>query len=126
MATPESSAPAQPSTRTTRGLALYRERAGEIERIGPHLYAVPSCTSGKHQVSTRPGYEACTCRDFEHHGGVCKHLYAALIFRSKSGECAVCRVHRPRRELREAGPDHLGFYEDDLLCKPCARRHGAL
>ncbi len=40
----KSSAPTPPATRTTRGLALYRDYAGEIVRTGPHTYEVPSCT----------------------------------------------------------------------------------
>ncbi len=121
----KSSAPTPPATRTTRGLALYRDYAGEIVRTAPHTYEVPSCTgSGIYEVDLRS--ESCSCPDRPTEGEVCKHTFAALIFRAKAGECVGCRVHRPRRELFEAGPDHLGFYEDDLLCKPCARRHGVL
>ncbi len=117
------SVPAPPSTRTTRGLALYRDHAAEIVRTGPHRYRVPSCTgSAIYEVDLRS--ENCSCPDRPPKGETCKHVTAAVVFRAKAGECAVCRVHRPRRELFEAGPEHLAFYEDDLLCKPCARRHG--
>jgi hypothetical protein len=121
----EKSVPPPPTTRTTRGIKLHRDHAAEIVRSAPHRYRVPSCTgSAIYLVDLRS--ESCSCPDRPPEGAVCKHVTAALIFRSKAGECVGCRVHRPRRELREAGPDHLVFYEDDLLCKPCARRHGAL
>jgi hypothetical protein len=119
------SVPAPPATRITRGLALYRGYAGEIVRTAPHTYEVPSCTgSAIYEVDLRS--ESCTCPDRPPKGEVCKHVVAALVFRAKAGECVGCRVHRPRRELREAGEEHLTFYADDLLCKPCARRHGVL
>ncbi len=117
------SVPPPPATRTTRGIKLYRDHAAEILRTGPHTYEVPSCTGSASYLVDLRG-ESCTCPDRPPEGGVCKHVTAAVVFRSKAGECVGCRVHRPRRALREAGPDHLVFYEDDRLCRSCARRHG--
>jgi hypothetical protein len=112
-----------PTTRTTRGIKLYRDHAGEIVRTGPHTYAVPSCAgSASYLVDLRS--ENCSCPDRPPRGMACKHVVAALIFRAKAGECAVCRVHRPRRELLEAGEEHPMFCPDELLCRSCARRHG--
>jgi hypothetical protein len=113
--------------RARRALALYRDHAGEITQVAPWTYAVPSCSGdGLHQVCVRPGHEACTCRDFEHHGAEtpCKHIIAALVWRAKSAECAACKVRRLRRELYEVGPDHLTWYEGDELCHECAGRAG--
>ena len=53
---------APPSTRVTRGIALHREHADEIERTGIHTYCVPSCTgSGSYTVYT--DLRCCTCPD---------------------------------------------------------------
>ncbi len=125
MATTKDSAPAHPTIRNTRGIEFYREHAGGIFRTAPHTYLVPSCSGGAvYEVDLRG--ESCSCPDRPPEGEICKHTVAALIFRSKAGECAVCRVHRPRRELREAGEGHPMFCPDELLCRRCARRHGVL
>lgn len=122
-----SAATRTPTTREQRGLQLFRDHAGEITQIAPWTYAVPSCSGdGIHQVHIRDGREACTCRDFEHHGddSPCKHIYAAILWRAKSGECADCKTRKLRRELVEVGPDHLTWFEDDALCWTCAGKVG--
>lgn len=116
-----------PPARARRALDLYRDHADEIEQVAPWTYAVPSCSGdGVHQVCIRQDREACTCRDFEYNGAEtpCKHVYAAMVWRSKSGECADCKVRRLRRELYEVGEGHEVWYADDLLCRTCAKRHG--
>jgi hypothetical protein len=119
------SVPPPPTTRTTRGIKLHRDHAASIVRTAPHTYEVPSCTGGTiYEVDLRS--ESCTCPDRPPRGEVCKHTFAALIFRIKAGECVGCGVHRPRRELREAGEGHPMFCPDELLCRRCARRHGVL
>ena len=127
--TKDSAATRTPTTREDRGLQLFRDHAGEIERIGPHLYSVPSCSGdGVHQVCVREGYEACTCRDFEHRGEEvhCKHIEAAKVWKSRAGECVVCGVHRLMRELVEVQDWHesLTWFVGDILCKGCGRRAG--
>ncbi len=88
------SLPPAPATRTTRGIKLHRDHAAEIVRSAPHTYEVPSCTgSATYSVDLRS--ETCTCPDRPPEGEVCKHTFAALVFRAKAGECVGCRVHRP-------------------------------
>ena len=82
MATTESSATAPPPTRELRGLALYRERGDEIERIAPHTYSVPSCT-GETTYTVRLDRPRCDCPDFECHQVPCKHIYAATVAAAK-------------------------------------------
>ncbi len=76
----------QPSTRTERGIKLFRERHAEIERTGPSSYLVPSC-SGEHAyvVNLKP-FVCCTCPDHKRAkdlGEVCKHAAAAIIVHAK-------------------------------------------
>ncbi len=83
MATTKDSAPAHPSTRELRGIALYRDHAGEIEHTAPHVYVVPGCKGGTYAVHLKR--ETCTCPDHERHPElVCKHRYAATIKAAKS------------------------------------------
>lgn len=124
---PRATSATRAPARARRALELYRDHGHEIEQVAPWTYSVPSCTGdGVHQVCIRPGREACTCRDFEFCGQDthCKHILAAMMWRSKSGECADCKVRRLRRELYEVGPDHLTWYADDELCRGCAGKAG--
>ena len=77
--------PAPPSTRTERGIALYRERHDEIKRTGPYTYRVPSCSGAdSYIVDVRAGF--CLCPDHQRAkalGEACKHRTAAEIFRAK-------------------------------------------
>lgn len=117
------------TTREERGYALFRDYSGEIWRVEPYLYRVPSCSGNTvYLVTTKRGAEYCPCPDFEYrgsrNGSRCKHLEAALIFRSKSGECASCKTRVLRRELVEVVGDHPIFFVADELCGECAKRHG--
>ena len=67
-----------PNTRELRALELYRERGGEIRRVGQDLYLVPSCTGrGFYSVDYRE--ETCDCPDFLYSGENCKHILALAI-----------------------------------------------
>jgi hypothetical protein len=65
------------NSRALRGLALFRERGDEIEPLGKGRYHVPSCNG--HDPYTvdlgifhdEPGFEACTCRDFQDRKETC-------------------------------------------------------
>ncbi len=57
--------------------------AGEIERILPHTYSVPSCSGGKTYVVRLAPRVRCECPDFERRGEPCKHVYAATVAASK-------------------------------------------
>ncbi len=81
------SVPAPPTTRELRGLALYRERADEIEHIGHGVYMVPGCSGGTYTVdlavfTDEP--ETCSCPDYQRHKQPCKHVYAATVARAKA------------------------------------------
>ena len=72
-----------PDARALRALALYRDRGTEIERTGPWTYLVPSMSGGKaHAVNYRR--ETCDCRDMEHRGVLCAHVYVIGIHRAKT------------------------------------------
>jgi hypothetical protein len=94
MATTKDTAP--PSTRVTRGIALYREYGDQIERTGIHTYRVPSCTgSGTYTVYS--DLRCCSCPDHPRAkaaGERCKHYYAVEILISK---------RRAARRLERAG-----------------------
>jgi hypothetical protein len=138
MATPSLAQPAHPSTtdlehvsgiaaRVLRGQKLYREHAEEI-RFEDGVWFVPSqhdATSVYEVVIGRRG-EFCECRDFEYQGGGCKHVIAATIAKAKSAPCVSCGKRFRHRELYPVPADNLTFFEDELLCRGCARAHGML
>lgn len=79
------------TTRAQRGINLYREYRDQIDRVGPAVYTVPSC-SGDHAytVYLRP-VVICTCLDSKRAkglGAVCKHAHAAQIAHSKRARTA--------------------------------------
>ena len=84
MATTKDSAPAHPSTRTTRGISLYREHGDEITRILPFVYEVPSCSGETTYIVHLAPRERCECADFERRAEPCKHIIACTIKRAKS------------------------------------------
>ena len=70
--------------RVRRGLALYRERGGEIEPRPSGGYSVPSCTgSQSYRVSLADGGR-CGCRDFRKRRVACKHIFCLTVHRAKS------------------------------------------
>jgi hypothetical protein len=121
---PFHAAPAQPSTREQRGLALYRERAAEIKHVRGAIWSVPSCTrAGVYLVDLADGI--CTCADMPPAGEVCKHTTAATIARAKSGVCSGCGGRPRRRDMVEVlEENHLTFFEGDQLCRTCADAAG--
>lgn len=105
MDTRESSAPAHPTTRITRGLALYRDHAGEIEPLGKGVYRVPGCSGGTYTVDLDVfggGEESCNCPD---RAPLCKHIYAAAIFRTKAR--AKARREQAKRTAARASAANL-------------------
>ena len=48
----------------------------------------------------------------------------------KAASCSACGQRFPRRELREIGPEEaswsLTVCEGQVLCRPCACRHGVI
>jgi hypothetical protein len=73
------------TTRLQRGIALYRERGAEIERIGIDTYRAPSCTGeDSYLVFTDMG--CCACPDHraaKKAGEACKHRIAVEVFVAK-------------------------------------------
>lgn len=73
------------TTRTQRGIALYREHGDRIIRRMANVYEVPSCTGDStYMVDTSLGY--CSCPDNDRAkalGTSCKHRVAAEIVRAK-------------------------------------------
>ncbi len=91
------SVPAPPSTRELRGLALYRDHAGEIEPLGKGHYAVPGCSGGVYVVDLAVfgGEESCSCPDHARHPEYsCKHLIAVSLYRAKSRAKARREQHQ--------------------------------
>jgi uncharacterized Zn finger protein len=76
---------ASKTTRTQRGIALYREHGDRIIRRMAHVYSVPSCSGDStYTVDTSLGF--CTCPDHDRAkalGTICKHRVAAEIVQSK-------------------------------------------
>jgi len=72
--------------RAERAMRLYNERGQEIRKVGPQTYLVPGCSAEAYTVDLKA--ETCTCPDYEHRcaeeeGLLCKHIYAAVIYREK-------------------------------------------
>ncbi len=95
-ARPEYTVPEATRARVARGLALYRERAGEIEPQGRGIYTVPGCRGGAYTVNLAVlgGEESCSCPDFRRHKTPCKHVFAATLFRAK--------IQRPAWKAQQA------------------------
>jgi hypothetical protein len=72
---PQSSAKA----RSVRAFDLYRTHGRKIVRLAENIYRVPS-QDGERSYDVLYGErEECVCRDFEFHGGPCKHILAVGI-----------------------------------------------
>ena len=143
MATAESSASTPPATttldlehvgpiaaRVLRAQALFAERGGLIEKVGPDFYLVPS-QDGERFYHVDYREESCDCPDFTYRGVACVHVYAVGVKLAKrrakkSAACDGCSGVFPRRDLFEVGDDHLTFFEGDELCRECALDHGVL
>ncbi len=123
----ESSAPAHPSTREARGLALYRGHKDEI-RFERGVWLVPSLSEKTTVYEVKIGTKgsSCECADHSHRGVDCLHIHAATVARAKTRECAGCSGRFRGRDLVDVGDDSLVFFEGDELCRPCARAHGVL
>ena len=77
--------PPELAARLIRGVALYRERGGEIEHVGVHTYRVPSCSGDGYYV-VWSDLRACTRPDHPRakaSGARCKHFFAAEIVAAK-------------------------------------------
>ncbi|WP_047865033.1 SWIM zinc finger family protein [Rubrobacter aplysinae] len=72
--------------RAERAMRLYNERGEEIRKVGPQTYLVPGCSADAYTVDLRE--ETCTCPDYQQRcsedGLLCKHIYAAVIYREKA------------------------------------------
>ena len=113
-------------TREKRGLALYRERGGEIEHAGGSVWIVPS-QSGSEPYAVDLRNEICECPDRQNRGGACKHITAARIAYAKSVDCMGCGKNvRPGDAVEVLMEDHHLFFVGDLLCEECAIGHGVL
>ena len=122
----QSSPSGHPSSREERGLALARERAGEISPCGEGGYwRVPS-SDGLTVYLVDLARESCSCEDHLRTRQLCKHIYAAAAARAKTAECAGCGRRFRHRDLYPVGDDHLTFFEGDQLCEECAYSHGVL
>lgn len=119
-----------PSTRESRGIALYTEHAGEIT-FSEGVWLVPSqsaATSLYEVVIGRRG-AVCECADFERRGGLpCKHVHAATIARASTAPCSGCRSRFSHRKLEEVTEDHgsLTWFVGDRLCPDCLSAHGGI
>lgn len=120
--------------RCKRGVALYKRFAHKIRNTAPWTYLVPSQSgSGIYLVYMKEGEESCSCPDYaKHHDTdedgnetfLCKHYFAARLWKAKSAECAACGARYPKRRMKEAGEDHMIFHAGDCLCHKCAANHG--
>ncbi len=118
-----------PTTRESRGLALYRDHADEI-RFEGGVWLVPSegaATSVYEVIIGRRG-DVCECADFEHRGLPCKHIAAATIARAKTAPCSGCGSRFAYRDLEEVTEDHdsLTWFPGDRLCGGCLSAFGGI
>ncbi len=130
MATTSVPAPVrEATTRELRGLKLFEEH-GEQIRYEDGVWLVPSQhdATSVYEVTLGRRGESCECIDYGHHGheAPCKHVFAAIIARAKTGPCAECgRRFRPR-DLYPVPEDALTYFEGDELCYEHALAHGVL
>jgi hypothetical protein len=118
--------PTRTDTREARGLRLAESRFDEIRPVSPVTWAVPSC-SGLSVYLVKLRHESCTCPDYHRRELPCKHVYAALIVRAKTAECAGCGGRSRRRDMVEVlDEDLLTFFEGDQLCRVCADNAGVV
>ena len=110
------------TSRTERGLELYREHADEfLYKRGAWL--IPSETGiGAYEVRLGP-VETCECKDFEFHGHnePCKHSVAARIAHAKSRVCSCCGSRVLGRFVTEVAEEDqlLSWFAGDVLCATC-------
>jgi hypothetical protein len=123
MDTTKSSATAHPSTRELRGLALYRDHAGEI-RFERGVWLIPSLSDATTIYEVRLGTRSvsCECRDYGFRHVDCLHIHAATVAKAKTRECAGCSGRFRGRDLVEV-QESLTYFEGDELCRSCARGH---
>ncbi len=114
------------STRELRGLALFEEHGHEI-RHEDGVWLVPSQHDATSLYEVRIGTrgESCECEDAVF-GHTCKHVYAAIIARAKTGPCAECGRRFRGRDLYPVPEDDLTYFEGDELCYEHAASHGVL
>jgi hypothetical protein len=124
--------PQESTSRIERGRALYAEHADQIwfdRRL--RCWIVPSENDGTsvYEVTLSPRGEFCECKDWEYRSptGGCVHIIAATLRKAKTFRCEGCGARFPNRELFQVmEPDHLTFFEGDLLCGQCGLDHGVL
>ncbi|MDQ3767843.1 MAG: SWIM zinc finger family protein [Actinomycetota bacterium] len=114
--------PAHPTTRESRGIALYREHGDEIV-FEAGVWFVPSMSDATTVYEVRLGRRGnvCECADFEYRGGSCLHIYAAIIARAKSTRCSCCGQRVAWRFVTEVQEEHelLSWFPGDRLCADC-------
>jgi hypothetical protein len=117
------------STRELRGIALFEERGSEITYEDGGWY-VPSQhdVTSVYEVTLRHRGECCECDDFDFHGheGPCKHIFAALLCRAKTGPCAECGRRFRGKDLYPVPDGDLTYFGGDELCFECAEAYGVL
>jgi hypothetical protein len=116
--------PTRPSTRESRGIALYRDHADEI-RFERGVFLVPSLSEATTVYEVRIGTRgsSCECADYGYRGLDCLHIHAATIAKAKTRTCAGCSGRFRGRDLFEVEDDDLTYFEGDELCRECARGH---
>ena len=119
----------QESTRLSRATEIVREHAGEIAASAEGaIFKVPSGTDGNRHYVVSLSRWVCECRDFEHRGEPCKHLFAASMVKDSSAACAGCNGRFLVGELHEVHEEHesMIWYPGDRLCRRCALSGGIL
>ena len=113
------------TTRHERGIKLGQERFEEIVRVGPWVWSVPSATgSGVYACNLKTG--ECSCEDRTPADETDKHVVAARYVKAKTAKCSGCRARFRHKEFVDVPEGNGIFSEGELLCRPCARAHGAL
>jgi len=104
------------TTRAQRGIALFRERGGEIERAADGTYRVPSSNGAVYVVDLDRGY--CSCPD---RAECCKHRVACEVVASRD------RCKRPARPKRDRSHRADGDSLRDVLAGlPMGERMAAI
>ena len=108
---------------------LWEEHGSDI-RFEDGIWCVPSQHdhTSVYEVTLGRRGESCECQDFGYRGQSCKHVYPALVCRSKTAPCSGCGSRFRHRDLFEVTEDHesLTHFPGDPLCRDCALAHGIL
>lgn len=104
-----------PESRATRGLALFRERGGEIVSYVDGTFGVPSRTEdGVIYLVDLLGAETCSCPDRTPDTEACLHMVAAEAKRAEMLREARARTDEAKRRSEAGKRERIRFTPEQI------------